>query len=250
MLRVENIRKAFGGVVATNDLTMHFPKDSLTAVIGPNGAGKTTFFNQISGALRPDSGRILLEGKDIVGLPPTEIVRLGIGRAFQVSRLFKSMTVEESLRGALLSPLGKSLRMTGRFPLKETRDRAYEVMDQLGLTQSANIISGNLSHGDQKLLDMALALVLQPKVLLLDEPVAGMGPEEREQMIETVFALWKKGGLTLILIEHDMEIVFRISQHIYVLSYGRLLAQGTADEVRHNPQVIEAYLGTPKEEVA
>src|SRR5690606_11279699 len=250
MLRVENIRKAFGGVVATNDLSMDFPKDSLTAGIGPNGAGKTTFFNQISGALRPDSGRILHEGKDIVGLPPAEIVRLGIGRAFQVSRLFPSMTVEESLRGALMSPLGKSLGMTGRFPLKETRDRAYEVMDQLGLTRSAHVVSGNLSHGDQKLLDMALALVLQPKVLLLDEPVAGMGPEEREQMIETVYALWKKGGLTLVLIEHDMEIVFRISQHIYVLSYGRLLAQGTADEVRHNPQVIEAYLGTPKEEIA
>ncbi|MGB6103131.1 MAG: ABC transporter ATP-binding protein [Pusillimonas sp.] len=250
MLRVENLYKSFGGVVATNDLSMHFKKDSLTAVIGPNGAGKTTFFNQISGALRPDRGRILLEGNDIVGQPPAEIVRQGIGRAFQVSKLFKTLTVEESLRGALLSPLGKSLRMTGRFPLKETRDRAYEVMDQLGLTSAAHVVSGNLSHGDQKLLDMALALVLQPKVLLLDEPVAGMGPEEREQMIETVYALWKKGGLTLVLIEHDMEIVFRISQHIYVLSYGRLLAQGTADEVRHNPQVIEAYLGTPKEKLA
>lgn len=247
MLRVENLRKSFGGVVATNDLSMTFEKDSLTAVIGPNGAGKTTFFNQISGSLRPDYGRILLEGQDIVGLPPAEIVRRGIGRAFQVSHLFKTLTVEESLRGALLSPLGKSLRMTGRFPLRETRDRAYEVMDQLGLTSKAEVVSGNLSHGDQKLLDMALALVLQPKVLLLDEPVAGMGPEEREQMIETVYALWKQGGLTLVLIEHDMEIVFRISQHIYVLSYGRLLAQGTAQEVRHNPAVIEAYLGTPKE---
>jgi len=248
MLRVENLRKSFGGVVATNDLSMTFEKDSLTAVIGPNGAGKTTFFNQISGALRPDYGRILLEGQDIVGLPPAEIVRLGIGRAFQVSQLFKTLTVEESLRGALLSPLGKSLKMTGRFPLRETRDRAHEVMDELGLASKADVVSGNLSHGDQKLLDMALALVLQPKVLLLDEPVAGMGPEEREQMIETVYALWKKGGLTLVLIEHDMEIVFRISQHIYVLSYGRLLAEGTAQEVRHNPAVIEAYLGTPKKE--
>src|SRR3546814_5648746 len=142
---------------------MNCPKDSLTAVIGPNGAGKTTFFNQISGALRPDSGRILLEGKYIVGLPPADIVRLGIGRAFQVSRLFKTMTVDESLRGALLSPLGTCLQLTGRFPLKETRDRGYEVMDQLGLTPSATVVSGNLSQGDQKLPDMALALVLQPK---------------------------------------------------------------------------------------
>src|SRR3546814_10558572 len=166
---------------------MNCPKDSLTAVSGRNGAGNTTFFNQIAGALRPDSGRILLEGKDIVGLPPVDIVRLGIGRAFQVSRLFKTMTVEESLRGALLSPLGKSLQLTGRFPLKETRDRAYEVMDQLVLTHSANVVSGNLSHGDQKMLDMALALVLPPKVLLLDESVVGMGPGERVQIIDMVY---------------------------------------------------------------
>ncbi|MCJ9710410.1 ATP-binding cassette domain-containing protein, partial [Bordetella hinzii] len=132
-------------------------------------------------------------------------------------------------------------------PLARTRDRAHEVMDQLGLSSKADVVSGTLSHGDQKLLDMALALVLQPKVLLLDEPVAGMGPEEREQMIETVHGLWKRGGLTVVLIEHDMEIVFRISQHIYVLSYGRVLAQGNPRQIRENPEVIEAYLGTPKE---
>jgi branched-chain amino acid transport system ATP-binding protein len=137
--------------------------------------------------------------------------------------------------------------MTGRFPLENTRDRAHEVMDQLGLSKKADIVSGNLSHGDQKLLDMALALVLRPKVLLLDEPVAGMGPEEREQMIDTVYGLWKKGGLTIVLIEHDMEIVFRISQNIHVLSYGKLLAEGNAEQIRNNPAVIEAYLGTPRE---
>lgn len=247
MLRVEHLRKSFGGVVATNDISIEFPRESLSAVIGPNGAGKTTFFNLISGAFPPDSGRILLDGEDIVGLPSREIVRRGIGRAFQVSKLFKSLTVEESLRGALMSPLGKSLQLTGRFPLSETRDRAHEVMEQLGLHKKADVVSGNLSHGDQKLLDMALALVLQPKVLLLDEPVAGMGPEEREQMIETVHALWKKGGLTVVLIEHDMEIVFRVSQNIHVLSYGRVLAEGNVDEIRSNPAVIEAYLGTPRE---
>ena len=164
-----------------------------------------------------------------------------------MAKLFKSLTVEESLRGALLSPLGQSARMRGRFPLPETRDRAYEVMDQLGLTSKAQVVSGNLSHGDQKLLDMALALVLKPKVLLLDEPVAGMGPEEREQMIETVHALWKKGGLTVVLIEHDMDIVFRISQNIHVLSYGKLLAEGNAEQIKNNPAVIEAYLGKPRE---
>jgi branched-chain amino acid transport system ATP-binding protein len=247
MLRVEHLRKSFGGVVATADVSAHFPKDSLTAVIGPNGAGKTTFFSLISGAVKPDSGRILLEGQDIVGLRSSQIVHRGIGRAFQVAQLFKSLTVEESLRGALMSPLGLSTRATGRFPPRETRDQAHEVMERLGLQSKADVISGNLSHGDQKLLDIALALALKPKVLLLDEPVAGMGPEEREQMIGTVYSLWKEGGLTVVLIEHDMEIVFRISQHIYVLSYGRVLAEGDADQIRSNPAVIEAYLGTPKE---
>lgn len=247
MLKIEHLSKSFGGVVATSDVSIDFPAGSLSAVIGPNGAGKTTFFNLISGGLQPNSGRILLEGEDIVGLPSSEIVRKGIGRAFQVAKLFKSLTVEESLRGALQSPLGRSLQMHGRFPTADTRDRAHEVMQQLGLEKKADIVSGNLSHGDQKLLDIALALVLNPKVLLLDEPVAGMGPEERTQMIDTVYALWKKGGLTVVLIEHDMEIVFRISQHIHVLSYGKLLAQGNPEQIRNNPAVIEAYLGTPKE---
>ena len=247
MLRTEHLSKSFGGVQATSDVSLNFPAGSLSAVIGPNGAGKTTFFNLISGAIRPDSGRILLDGENIVGLSGSQIVHRGIGRAFQVARLFKSLTVEESLRGALLSPLGRSAQMQGRFPLAQTRDRAHEVMAQLGLTDKADRVSGNLSHGDQKLLDMALALVLRPKVLLLDEPVAGMGPEEREQMIETVHSLWRQGGLTVVLIEHDMDIVFRISQRIHVLSYGRLLAEGNADEIRNNPAVIEAYLGRPKE---
>ena len=250
MLKIENLCKAFGGVIATSDVSIHFKTESLTAVIGPNGAGKTTFFNLISGALKPDSGRILLDGADIVGMTSTAIVHKGIGRAFQVAKLFKTLTVEESLRGALMSPMGRSAQMHGRFPLAQTRDRAFEVMEQLGLHTKAHLISGNLSHGDQKLLDMALALVLRPKVLLLDEPVAGMGPEEREQMIETVYGLWKKGGLTVVLIEHDMEIVFRVSQHIHVLSYGKLLAEGSPEQIRNNPAVIEAYLGKPREEHA
>lgn len=250
MLRVENLCKSFGGVLATNDLSMHFPQDSLTAVIGPNGAGKTTFFNLISGALRPDSGRILLDGKNIAGMSAAQIVRLGVGRSFQVAQLFETLTVEEAIRGTLESRSGRSLRMWRRFPLADTHEQAYEIMAQLNMTSKAKVISGVLSHGDRKLLDMALALALQPKVLLLDEPLAGMGPEEREEMIETVYTLWKKGGLTLVMIEHDMEVVFRVSEYIHVLSYGRLLAAGTVDEVRNNPDVIDAYLGTSREEAA
>ena len=245
MLRIERLCKSFGGVIATADVSMAFPEGSLSAVIGPNGAGKTTFFNLISGALKPDSGRILLDGSDIVGRSAADIVRLGIGRAFQVAKLFRSLTVEESLRAALMSPLGRSQALAARFPLQQTAERAHEVMAQLGLQSKASRISGNLSHGDQKLLDVALALVLEPKVLLLDEPTAGMGPEEREQMIETVHGLWAKGGLTLVFIEHDMDIVFRIAQKIHVLSYGRLLSEGTPEAIRNDPAVIEAYLGTP-----
>jgi len=246
-LKIEHLHKRFGGVVATADVSVHFPRDSLTAVIGPNGAGKTTFFNLISGALVPDSGRILLDGVNIAGLHSREIVRRGIGRAFQVSQLFKSLTVEASLRGALHACLGLSQRMFGRFPLARTRDRAHEVMQQLGLSDKADVVSGTLSHGDQKLLDIALALVLNPKVLLLDEPVAGMGSEEREHMLETVHTLYQRGGLTIVLIEHDMDIVFRVAQRITVLSYGSVLAQGTPQEIRTNPDVIAAYLGTPRE---
>ncbi len=247
MLVVEHLQKSFGGVAATNDVSLAFPEGSLSAIIGPNGAGKTTLFNLITGVLRPDAGRILLGERNIVGLPSNRIVHLGLGRAFQVSKLFATLTVEDSLRAALMSPLGKSLHLGRRFPLAETRDRAWQVMQQLGLQAKARVISGTLSHGDQKLLDIALALVLEPRVLLLDEPVAGMGPEERERMIQTVHDLWRQGGLTLIFIEHDMGIVFRIAQRIHVLSYGRLLASGDADAIRGNAAVVEAYLGRPRE---
>ena len=247
MLSIDKLYKSFGGVSAISDVSMEFPEGSLSAVIGPNGAGKTTFFNLISGGLQPDSGEILLDGENMVGLSRNAIVHKGIGRAFQVAKLFKSLTVEESLRAALQSAFGHSAQMHGSFPLPATRDRAHEVMEQLGLQNKADTVSGKLSHGDQKLLDMALALVMQPKVLLLDEPVAGMGPDERSQMMDTVQQLWRKGGLTIVLIEHDMDIVFRVAQQIHVLSYGKLLAQGNAEEIRANPRVIEAYLGRAQE---
>jgi len=250
MLRVERLRKSFGGVAATADVSIDFPAGSLTAIIGPNGAGKTTFFNLVAGSIKPDSGRVVLDGEDIVGCSSADIAAKGIGRAFQVARLFASLSVEESLMAALMSPAGRSADMAHRFPLHETRQRAGVVMEQLGLQGKAATLSGNLSHGDQKLLDVALALVLEPKVLMLDEPTAGMGPEERHQMIETVHRLWREGGLTLVFIEHDMDIVFRIAETINVLSYGRLLARGTPDEIRNNPEVIEAYLGPQAEEHA
>jgi branched-chain amino acid transport system ATP-binding protein len=244
MLRIENLAKSFGGVAATNDVSLHFPQGSLSAVIGPNGAGKTTFFNLITGAFKPDAGRILLEGEDIAGLSPPEIVRRGIGRAFQIARIFPTLTVREALLGAVHAHRHQHAVLGHRFPLAGTAERAEQVMGLVGLEPKADTLSRNLSHGDQKLLDIALALVLEPRVLLLDEPTAGMGPEERWAMIDTVHRMWEQERMTLIFIEHDMSIVFKIAQSVKVLSYGRVLAEGTPDEIRRHPEVIRAYLGT------
>jgi branched-chain amino acid transport system ATP-binding protein len=244
MLRVENLSKSFGGVRATRDVSIHFPAGSLTAIIGPNGAGKTTFFNLISGHFRPDEGRVLFDGADIVGLSSLEVVRRGMARAFQVASLFPTLTVREALTTAVISHQRRSWRVLARFPLVSARGKADEIMDLLGLARAADTLSANLSHGDQKLLDIGLALAMDPKVLLLDEPTAGMGPEERWRMIGKVHKLWEVTRMTILFIEHDMDIVFKIAQTVHVLKYGAVLAQGTPDEIRRNQDVIDAYLGT------
>ncbi len=247
MLQLVGLKKSFGGVAATRDVTLDFPTGSLTAVIGPNGAGKTTLFNLITGRLVPDAGKILLDGADIAGLSPRAIVHKGVGRAFQVASLFPSFTVREVLGAAVQAHQGRSMRLFGRFPEAAIGAQTERVLALLQLERAADVLSANLSHGDQKLLDIGLALALEPKVLLLDEPTAGMGPEERWQMIETVQRLWRLGGLTLVFIEHDMDIVFSVAQTIRVLSYGAVLAEGDAAAIRANPAVIEAYLGKSAE---
>ena len=244
MLKVENLSKAFGGVVAMKGVTLDFPARSLTAIIGPNGAGKTTFFNLVSGYIRADAGSVHLDGEDITGLSSLQIVRRGMCRAFQVASIFPGMSVEESLTAAVTSRRGDLYALTVRAPLREARARAGEIMELLGLAGRARVLSRNLAHGEQKLLDIGLALALEPKVLLLDEPTAGMGADERWKMIEKVYELWKGGNLTVIFIEHDMDIVFKIAQSIVVLKYGEVLARGTPDEIRRNQEVIDAYLGT------
>jgi branched-chain amino acid transport system ATP-binding protein len=250
MLEITNLVKSFGGVHATDNVTMTFETGSLTAIIGPNGAGKSTFFNLLSGAFRPDSGDIRLDGQSIVGLSIGEIVRRGIGRAFQVASIFPSLTVEETMLAAVSAHHGHSGRLGSHFPLPSTRSHAAHCIEMVGLTAKRDTLSSSLSHGDQKLLDIALALVLEPKVLLLDEPTAGMGPEERWRVIEKVRELWERQKITVIFIEHDMDIVFKIAPSIRVLSYGRVLAEGTPQEIRTNPSVIEAYLGTEHEAAA
>jgi branched-chain amino acid transport system ATP-binding protein len=244
MLEIRGLAKSFGGVKATDDVSLQFPDGSLTAVIGPNGAGKSTFFNLITGALKPDAGAILLDGVDLAGRTPPDIVRHGIGRAFQVASIFPSLTVEETMLAAVGADLRRAGVLHRRFPLGETRGRAEHAMELLGLADKRHRTAATLSHGDQKLLDIALALVLDPKVLLLDEPTAGMGTEERWRMIDKVRELWEKQKITVVFIEHDMDIVFKIAPEIVVLCYGRILAKGTPDAIRRNQDVIDAYLGT------
>src|SRR6059058_6480647 len=244
MLEIQQLSKSFGGVKAADHISLSFADGSLTAVIGPNGAGKSTFFNLITGALKPDSGQILLNGVELAGRTPPDIVRHGIGRAFQVASIFPSLTVEETMLAAVGADLRRAGVLHRRFPLAETRDRAGHAMELLGLANKRHRTAATLSHGDQKLLDIALALVLDPKVLLLDEPTAGMGTEERWRMIDKVYELWERQKITVVFIEHDMDIVFKIAPKIVVLCYGRILATGTPDAIRSNSAVVEAYLGT------
>jgi len=250
MLKIENLTKSFGGVVATNDVTLHFEPATLSAIIGPNGAGKTTFFNLITGGLRPDSGRIVFDGEDITGYDSQTTVRRGIGRAFQVANLFPEFTVREALTIAVLSHRQQTARLTVQFSTVKAHTRADEIMEMFGLQDRAGVLSKNLSHGDQKLLDIALALALDPKVLLLDEPTAGMGPEERWKMMDMIHKLWQDERMTLIFIEHDMDIVFKIAQTVRVLCYGKVLAEGTPADIRSDPEVVKAYLGENFEEMA
>lgn len=244
MLNVKNLTKSFGGVQATRDVSIEFPDGSLTAIIGPNGAGKTTFFNLISGALPADSGHVIFNGQDIVGKSSLDVVRLGMVRAFQVAALFPSLSVNDAITAAVTSHQRRSAALFHRFPLEGTKARVQEILELLGLASKSATPSRNLSHGDQKLLDIGLALAMDPKVLLLDEPTAGMGPDERWRMIGKVQHLWETKKMTVLFIEHDMDIVFKIAQTIHVLKYGAILAQGTAAEIRSNQDVIDAYLGT------
>lgn len=243
MLEIKNLSKNFGGVAAMSDVSLSFPAGSISAVIGPNGAGKSTFFNLISGAIRPDVGQVLLDGADVTGFSPARLKERGVARAFQVANVFKTMTVLENLMGGVAARRRQFTSLFSPFPLPGIRDRAMEIAELLGLQTKVDIVAGVLSHGDQKLLDIALALALEPKVLLLDEPIAGMGAEERWRMIEQVHALWERQKMTLVFIEHDMDIVFKYAPSICVLCYGRVLAKGTPDEIRTNPEVITAYLG-------
>ena len=242
MLRVEGIRKSFDGFQAVDGANLDVKKSEIVAVIGPNGAGKTTLFNLITGILRPEGGRVLFKGEDITGLSAYRICRKGMSRSFQVVNVFPRLTVFENVQISVLSQQGKTydlLSPSRRLVIRETRD----ILESVRLTDKAHHVSGSLSHGDQKVLEIAIALGSRPELLILDEPTAGMSPEETGRCIDLIRHLSTDLGLTILSCEHDMELVFAIAHRIMVMVHGRSIIQGLPEEVRCNREVQDAYLG-------
>jgi len=247
MLQVENLQKSFDGFMAVSDARLEVERGEVVAVIGPNGAGKTTLFNLITGQLKVDGGKILFKGENIAGLSPHLICRKGIGRSFQVVNIFSRLTVFENVRVAVMSCNKKTFSLFSKAK-EESVDETGEILKSLGLTEKAERISGSLSHGDQKVLEMAIALGNRPELLVLDEPTAGMSPEETRNTLELMKLLSRDRGITILICEHDMELVFSIANRIMVMQHGRTIIQGEPDAVRNDSQVQEAYLGGSDEE--
>jgi len=253
VLRAERVVVRFGGLVAVNGVDFTIPQGGIVSMIGPNGAGKTTFFNALTGLYRPTSGRVILGDKNITGLPPHRVAAQGIGRTFQNIRLFGLMTAEENVKVAMHSHLRSGVARTilrsprQRREEREAHEAARELLDYMGIGRSAEEYARNLSYGDQRRLEVARALALRPQVLLLDEPTAGMNPRESAQFTQVVHRIRAERGLSVLLIEHDMSVVMRVSDRITVLDRGEKIAEGSPAEIRADERVIEAYLGRPRE---
>ena len=246
VLRLEALHKSFGGLTVTSNVTFEVAAGELHAISGPNGAGKTTLINQISGLTTPDSGRILFAGRDVTALSVPGRAALGLARSFQITSILPAFSALENVALAVQARIGSSFRFFGRASAEKTLNTpAMAALGEVGLAARADVLAGHLSHGEKRALELAIALAMEPKLLLLDEPMAGAGREESKRLTTVLSRL--KGRFPMLLVEHDMTAVFALADRISVLIYGRILASGTPDAVRTDPRVIAAYLGEEME---
>ena len=242
MLEVRDVRKSFDGFQAVGGVSVTVPQGSISAIIGPNGAGKTTLFNLITGHLTPDAGRVIFKARDVTGIAPHDLCRLGMGRSFQRTNIFPRLTVYQNIQAAFLSHRGRGWNLF--TPVEQLyREDTEALLDSVGLLDKAGEVSGFLSHGNQKQLELGLALALEPEILLLDEPTAGMSATETRETIRLIERIAAERGLTLLFTEHDMAVVFSIAHRITVLHQGKVIADGAPGEVRRDPEVRRVYLG-------
>ncbi len=245
VLAIRSLSKAFGGVHAVSDMSFEIAQGEFLAMIGPNGAGKSTCFNIINGQLKPDAGEILLEGRDIAGFAPRDIWRLGVGRTFQFAATFHSMTVIENVQMALISHARETYGLW-RPAASLHREQALTLLAQVGMREAADRPSRELAYGDVKRVELAIALANEPRLLLMDEPTAGMGPSERNALIGLVKKLVVERGISVLFTEHSMDVVFAFADRIVVLARGRLIADGDAAAIRSNEKVRDVYFGSGK----
>jgi branched-chain amino acid transport system ATP-binding protein len=242
MLEVRDVTKSFDGFLAVSGVSFVVPQGSISAIIGPNGAGKTTLFNLITGHLRPTDGRVVFKGRDVTGIAPHDLCRLGMGRSFQRTNIFPKLTVFENVQAAFVSHRGRGWNLLSPVD-RLYRDETAALLDAVGLLDRAGEVSGYLSHGAQKQLELGIALALEPEILLLDEPTAGMSATETHEAIALIERMARERHLTLLFTEHDMEVVFSISHRITVLHQGKVIADGAPEDVRRDPEVRRVYLG-------